>query len=144
MSSESYWETVSPDPDAAIGPPVTEEDIQEWEQRRGIILPEFLKRAYTQQSGGYIRGTEICIVPLYWVQPVEPGYVDDFMDAADRSRFDPARLFYLGGDGDGSTLLLHWEAGADQEPAVYGHWTDGGTVERRAGSVDALVAARLK
>jgi hypothetical protein len=133
----SFWEPESPDPGAEIGPPVTEDEVHAWEQKRGVKLPEVLKQAYGQQSGGYVLGTDICLLPLHEVEPVEEGYEDYFYED-DRPRFDFARLYYLGSDADGSTLLLYYSA---EEPEVYAHWSDGGTIERRSATTAELLGS---
>ena len=142
--SDRLWADPLGIPEAEdIGPSLSDGDLAAWEQRYGVPLPPVLRRAYRQQDGGYVRGSDrgICLNRLHRVEPVEDGYmgyVDDPDWSAGGGRFDPARLFYLGGDDTGANVLLHYGEPGGAGPAVYAHYTDGGSVERLADTADGL------
>jgi hypothetical protein len=121
-----------------IGPPVGDRDLALWEARHGVALPAVLRRAYRQQDGGYVRGSErgVCLNRLHLIEPVDAEYLVYLGDA--RPRFDLARLFLLGGDDTGANILLHFGEPGGADPAVYAHYTDGEAVERLADTADGL------
>jgi hypothetical protein len=78
----------------------------------------------------------VCLNRLRLVEPVDAEYLAYLGD--DRSRFDPARLFHLGGDDTGANILLHYGEPGGAGPAVYANYTDGEAVERLADTADGL------
>ena len=107
-------------------------------------LPSVLRRAYRQQDGGRVRGSErgAALVRLRDAQPVDVADLD--MSWANQDgRFNAGRLVDIGYDDTGANLLLHYarpdaaEPGG-AEPALYFHYNDGGTVEGAGGPVDVL------
>jgi hypothetical protein len=123
-----------------VGPALGDPQFAAWEARHGLALPAILKRAYRQQDGGYLRGSDrgIFLNRLHRVEPVEAEYMDDMYWRDERGRFDPARLFYLGGDDTGANILLHYGEPGGAGPAVYAHYTDGASIEQLAPTADGL------
>jgi hypothetical protein len=129
-----------------IGPAVGAEEIARWETQYGVPFPPILKRAYGQQDGGYIRGSDrgVILLRLRDIEPVETDLLSE-LSSGSGEQIDSVRVFYLGGDDTGATLLLGYSdadtGGAD--PSVFAFYSDGGEIEPLTDTVDALFGDTL-
>ena len=140
------WDEPFGNPEAEdIGPPLSEADVAAWEQRHAVRLPPVMRRAYLQQNGGRVRGSDrgAALVQLANVEPVPPDDLDMLYpsDALDRVR--RGRLFDAGYDDTSANLLLH-DPDGDGPPALYACYYDGGSVEPLADPADGLFGGRAK
>jgi hypothetical protein len=135
------WDPPLGDPEAEdIGRALGDAAIDAWEHRHGVRLPPVLRRAYRQQDGGRVKGSQrgAALLRLNDVTPVD---VSDLDTTWCEGRLDAGRLFDLGYDDTGANLLLHYAAGSDGTgPAVHAHYNDGGSLESMGETVDALWA----
>lgn len=125
-----------------IGPALGNGEIVQWEGQYGVTLPPILKRAYGQQDGGYIRGSnrDVLLLRLRDIEPIEADFLDELSWGNEEGQIDSAQFFHLGADGSGAALLIDFretETGGS-DPAVYAYYSDGGAIEQLTDTVDAL------
>jgi hypothetical protein len=58
---EQFWDEIGP-----RNPPLSPEQLREWEEQHGIRIPSTLARALMMQNGGCVRETE----GLLWIEPL--------------------------------------------------------------------------
>jgi hypothetical protein len=110
LDVSQFWQPC----DSAL-PPVTAEQIEEWQTDFGARLPVTLARALMVQNGGSVRGSAIDIEALEQFTPLddeqwEGVWTDDRTVGADRSR-----QFYIG-ESVGVGVVLDYSAGS--EPGI--------------------------
>jgi hypothetical protein len=125
-----FWTTdVSPDedenfdaiePGAEVPPGAPAAEIQEWESRHKLKLPEPIRTAIGIRNGGNVRNTSIEILPLDQIVPVD----DDFWEYTEISEEEAPQhqlLFIFGNETEtGGTFLMNFNArGPAGEPSVY-------------------------
>jgi hypothetical protein len=112
-----------------IAPALGDAEIAAWEHEHKVRLPQILKRAYRQQNGGRVPGSErgAAIVSLGDICPVDLADLD-MTFANEDGRFNTGRLFDIGYDDTGANILLHYPGPANTEPTLYFHYNDGGTL----------------
>jgi len=104
--------------DATPPPGVTPEAIRGWERRHGVTLPEPIRTALGRRNGGWVRNTEIEILPLEQIEPVDDEFWD-YTEIEEDEAPDHRLLFAFGGSGTGGTYLLNFNAnGAGGPPSV--------------------------
>ena len=124
----------------SIGPALDDAEITAWEAQHGIRLPAILHRAYRQQDGGRVRGSErgAALVRLRDFQPKDVQELD--MTGCQRRRAVQRR----GGSSTSVTMTpartscstILTKTGA--EPSAYFHYNDGGTMEEVGSTIGDL------
>lgn len=138
---DSFWAPL----DEESRPGVSEAAIRDWEQTQGVLLPSLLRQAYLLRNGGYVRHTDVEILPLCDLVPPE----DDFWRyeaIPGEEAPDHALVFRLGYDnGIGTQFLLNYNAsGARGEPSFYAYHNDGTGAHRLADSVAEFLEEELR
>lgn len=142
------WDKPFGNPEAEdIGPPLSESDVAAWERRHGVRLPAVMRRAYLQQNGGRVRGSDrgAALVQLANVTPVPAENLQALWPGADLGDVRRGRWFTAGFDDTGANLLLHYPDGdGAAPPALHACYYDGGSVEPLADPADGLFGGRAK
>ena len=99
---------------------VTPGEILAWEGQHGVKLPEPLRAALGIRNGGYVRDTDVEVLPLDQFEPVD----DDFWkwtEIEEDEAPDHGLLFAFGNEAQsGGTYLLNFnERGPEGPPSVY-------------------------
>jgi hypothetical protein len=115
---QQIWENLDEYGDPS--PPITVEQLREWEDRHGVRLPVKLTEMLMIQNGGCVSGTE----GLLWIEPLErfeslalPQWKHVFRheDYNDHQFGDPGQIFYIG-HLDAAHLVLDYNVG--EEPRL--------------------------
>jgi hypothetical protein len=138
MIDSPFWDPERP-PAGLDG--VDEEQIRDWEEQRGILLPSTLVQALMIQNGGCVAGTDLWIEPLQEFSPLsEPRWDHVHFEDEECDDVDRAKLFAIGTTATGLGVVL--DGNAQPEPRVLFLWHDLGGEMRDEGDVtfDDLVA----
>ena len=111
-----FWENLDEYGDPS--PPVTTEQLREWEDQHGVRLPAKLTGMLMIQNGGCVSGTE----GLLWIEPLDgfeslglPQWEHIFRHDEDREFGEPERIFRVG-HLEGSHLVLDYNVG--EQPRI--------------------------
>jgi len=137
-----FWS--DPGEDDGPRPGLSDKTIRDWEERHGVKLPGSLGEAFRRGDGGSIRFTDLEILPLGQIVPME----DDFWlyeEIPGDEAEDHALVFRLGYENTvGGQLLLNYNAGGPEaEPSVYIFHNDGCGASLVADSLDEFLARML-
>ena len=125
-------------------PGTSQAEVDRWERLHGVRLPNLLREAFRRNAGGSVRFTEIEILPLSELMPVEDDFWE-YEEIADEEAPDHALVFLLGWENStGGRLLLNFNAGGPTgEPSVYIYHNDGGSTQQVADSLDGFFEEQL-
>jgi SMI1 / KNR4 family (SUKH-1) len=105
---EQFWDEIGP-----RNPPLSPEQLREWEEQHGIRLPSTLARALMIQDGGCVRGTEglLWIEPLTRFESLDLPQWEYLWEYEESQKFgDPERIIFIG-NHEASRLLLDYNVG---------------------------------
>src|ERR1700736_3402807 len=101
---EMFWADLDED----SGPALTEAAVRNWERTRGVVLADFLRRAYLLRNGGCVRHTDIQLLPLGDFAPMDEDFWDHEESPEDEAP-DHDLVLRLGYDNAlGSQFLLNY------------------------------------
>ncbi|HEV3145384.1 MAG TPA: SMI1/KNR4 family protein [Gemmataceae bacterium] len=133
------------DPMFNPGPGLSAEQIAEWEQERGVRLPDVLRQAFARQNGGFVYDTHLHILPLEEVANPD----DDFWEFAsyeEEEISDRSLVFRFAEEQecDGELFLNFNAGGPEGEPCVMSYHSDPGDLNRHAKSVTRFLTRMLE
>jgi hypothetical protein len=114
---EQFWDEIGP-----RNPPLSPEQLREWEEQNAVRLPSTLSRALMIQNGGCVRGTEglLRIEPLTRFESLDLPQWEYLWEYEECQKFgDPERIVVIG-NLEASGLLLDYNVG--EEPRIL--WID--------------------
>lgn len=137
IKPDRFWEQPT---DGQVPSGLTKRQISDWEAQIGIALPKVLKPLFQVQNGGAVQYSDIQILPLEKIAPVET----DFWTDAEYSRkliADTSLVFRFAADrrrGDHHYFLNFNAKGRDGEPSVYHLYHDPGELRLFTKTVKAF------
>jgi hypothetical protein len=118
------------------GPGATSAQVEEWERRRAVRLPEVLRLALGRQNGGYVRGTQFRILPLAEIGPIVDKEFWEFASYDEKEVADRQFVFLFAEDDESSgSFYLNFGRAPSEEPSVLSYHSDPGDLDRCSTSV---------
>jgi hypothetical protein len=119
-------------------PPLTAEQVREWEEDYAMRLPATLARALVEQNGGRMRESELVIDPLdnfstldeeQWAHVIADGSLKDL---------ERAKLLYIG-DAAGCGIVLDYNREPEPRVLLLHHEVGGELRDEGIGSFEDLL-----
>jgi len=122
-------------------PPLTAEDVREWEEDYALCLPAILARALVAQNGGRVRETELTIDPLDDFATLDEEQWPHVFAEGPLNDLDRGRLLYIG-DAAGCGIVLDYATVAEPRVLLVHHNLGSELRDEGVGSAGELRLAR--